>query len=283
MSRTRPNIYEYLSYRDFVKDMYHFKKNQDATFSHRNFSRLAGFKSSNFLKLIMDGKRNLSTQGIYKFAKALKLTKTEMGFFETLVLFNQAKTTDEKNHHYARIAQSKSYNHYKPLEATQYRFFSNWYFVAMRELIQLSEFSEDPRWINKKLGLNLPEHEIKTAIQTLIDLDLIHRDDRNQLKQRDGKISTPPDLANLAVHNFHKEMMKKASDSLEKSRTVDRDISTLTVSLNQEQFGQIKERINQFRKEIHALAEKNKNSAEAVYQVNFQLFNLTEVPWNSKK
>lgn len=283
MTDTRPNIYEFLNYRDFVKSMYEFKKNQAATFSYRTFSRLAGFKSSNFIKLIIDGKRNLSTEGIYKFAKALKLNKDETGFFEALVLFDQAKTVDEKNRHYARIAQSKSYNHYKPLEANQYRFFSNWYFVALRELIQLSNFCEDPNWINKKLGMHLPTEEIKVALQNLIDLDLIYRDKDNKLKQRDGKISTSPDLANLAVHNFHKEMIRKASDSLEKSSTADRDISTLTVSLNEKQFQQIKERINQFRKEIHALSEKDKNKTEAVYQVNFQLFNLTEVPWNSKK
>jgi len=278
MSREQPNIYEYLNYREFVKDMYHFKKNGGNGFSYRTFSRLAGFRSSNFIKLIMDGDRNLSLEGIQKFSKAFKLNKAQKNFFETLVLFNQAKNIDDKNRYYGRIAQTKCYNEVKQLEANQYQYFSNWYYVALRELVALENFREDPNWINKKLGINLSDDEIKKAIQVLFELKLVKRNKNKKLEQSDHKITTSPDIAHLAVLNFHKEMLTKASDSLEQSRTVDRDISALTVSLSKKQFDQIKERINQFRSEIHAIASEN-DQAHAVYQVNFQLFNLSEVTW----
>lgn len=281
MKTEKPNLYEYLDYRDFIKDTYHAKKTCGRGFSYRTFSRLAGFRSSNFIKLIVEGKRNLSHEGIHKIAKALKLNKSETNFFEALVLFDQSKNIDEKNRYYARIAQSKSYNHYKPLEASQYEFFSNWYFVAMRELIQLKNFKEDAKWINQKLQLSLSDDEIKKAIQTLIDLKLVSRGPDNKLKQTDEKISTSPDIASLTVHNFHKTMIRKAESSLESSSTADRDVSALTVSLNEKQFTQLKERMNQFRREIHDIAEQSED-ADAVYQINFQLFNLSEVMWRKK-
>lgn len=275
----RPNIFEHLDYRNFLKDMYLFKKQTSKGFSYRTFSRLAGFKSSNFYKLIVDGKRNLSGEAISRFAKGLGLTRSEVNFFEALVLFNQALSAEEKNRYYERIAHSKSYNHVKQLENHQYDYFSNWYYVALRELVLLPGFREDPQWINRKLKTKLSEDEIKKAVQVLLDLKLIHRDEYNRLKQTDEKIVTVPEIASLVALNFHKEMIQKANDSLEQTKTAHRDISALTVTLSKKQFDQIRDRLQQFRREVHAIAMEEKNP-DAVYQVNFQLFNLSEVPWN---
>ncbi|QQR81755.1 MAG: TIGR02147 family protein [Deltaproteobacteria bacterium] len=132
MMTTRPHIFEYLNYRTFLRDLFQFKKDEKLGFSFRTFSRLAGLKSSNFLKLIIDGKRNLSADAIHKFAKAFKLTKEETQFFETLVHFDQAQSVEEKNFYYERVMRSKSYQDVRPLDASQYTYFSNWHFVALR-------------------------------------------------------------------------------------------------------------------------------------------------------
>lgn len=275
----KPNIHEFLDYRQFLRAMYEFKKSQSAGFSLRTFSRLAGLRSSNFLKLIMDGDRNLSLEGIHKFARAFKLSKPESNFFEALVLFGQAKSAEEKNRYYERIIQSKSYNEVKKLEANQYVYFSNWHYVALRELVKLKGFREDPQWINRKLDTRFSHEEIQKAFNLLIALNLLHRDEGNHLRQTEEKLTTSPEISSLAVLNFHREMIRKASDSLEKSKTDHRDVSTLTIGLSKSQYDQIRERINQFRREIHAIATESRDP-EAVYQINFQLFNLSEVPWN---
>src|SRR3989338_9919808 len=92
----KPNIFEYDNYRSFLKDLYALLKQEKSAFSFRFFSRQAGFRSPNFLKLVMEGKRNLSPESIEKFAKGLKLNKNEADFFRRLVLLNQA-TTDRKS------------------------------------------------------------------------------------------------------------------------------------------------------------------------------------------
>ena len=53
------NIYNFSDYRDFLKDRYRQLKEADPVFSFRHFSKQAGFGSPNYLKLVMDGKRNL--------------------------------------------------------------------------------------------------------------------------------------------------------------------------------------------------------------------------------
>lgn len=280
--KNKPNVYSYLDYRIFLSDLYAYKKSAKTFFSYRAFARIAGLKSSNFLKLVTDGKRNLSGEAIHKFARGMGLLKAEAHFFETLVLFNQAKGADEKNLYYERILQSKDYHDVKPLEVHQYAYFSNWYFVAIRELVTLKGFQEDAGWINRRLKAKLHPEEIKRAIQILIDLRLLERNKSGQLQQTAGKVSTTPEMGSLAILNFHREMLRKAAESLEKSRTIHRDLSALTIGISKKQFERIRERMNQFRREIHAIANEapNENDREAVYQVNLQLFNLSEVPWN---
>jgi uncharacterized protein (TIGR02147 family) len=272
-----PNIYDYLNYRVFLRELYDFKK-LTGNYSYRTFSRLAGFRSSNFIKLIMDGERNLSTVGIHKFAKGFKLNKSSTQFFECLVHFNQAKTVDEKNHYYARILQSKNHLEAKPLEVSQYRYFSNWYYVALRELVGLKSFREDPNWINRMLGSKLSYEDIHEAVTVLLELGLVFRNEQKCLKLTEAKIATSSDIESLAVFNFHQEMIAKAKEALEKTPSSLRDISALTVSVTKDQFDQIKDRVNQFRREIHEIANQGKDK-QAVYQLNLQLFNLSEVPW----
>ncbi|MBF0492419.1 MAG: TIGR02147 family protein [Deltaproteobacteria bacterium] len=261
-----------------MKELFAFKKQESATFSFRNFSRLAGLKSSNFLKLVMDGKRNLSPQSIHQVAKAFKLPKGEADFFETLVFFNQAQNMEEKKNYYERIQKFQRYKEAKPLDASQYVYFSNWYFVALRELVLLMDFKEDPRWINKKLGTRINPDEIKRAIRILLEIKLLTRDKQGRLQQCEEKISTSPEMGALAIINYHREMIAKASASIEESKTVHRDLSALTVAISKEQYDKIRRKMDELREEIHELSTQS-SARQAIYQINFQIFNLTEVPW----
>lgn len=183
---------------------------------------------------------------------------------------------EEKNRYYERIAQFKKYHDAKPLETHQYTYFSNWYFVALRELTLLKNFKEDPAWINKKLKARIHPDEIKRAIRILLDLKLLHRNSEGQLRQSDAKISSSPEMGILAVYNFHREMILKASESIDKSLAEHRDLSGLTVALSKKQFERIRHRLGEVRREIHELSCET-DEKESVYQVNFQLFNLSEV------
>src|ERR1700678_2834375 len=91
------NVFEYDDYRDLLKDLFSSYKAKDSKFSHRFFSRIAGFKSPNFLIKVMQGKSNLSEESIEKFVKGFKLNSQEGKFFKNLVLLNQAKTLEEKD------------------------------------------------------------------------------------------------------------------------------------------------------------------------------------------
>jgi len=89
------------------------------------------------------------------------------------------------------------------------------------------------------------------------------------------------EVASLAIANYHRGMILRASDSLEKTPGEKRDISSLTVALNKKKFEETKRRIQEFRRELNVLLSEEKEP-DSVYQINFQIFNLSEVSWSKK-
>ena len=67
------DVFEYLDYRAFLRDLYLERKERGRGFSYRAFSRRAGLKSPNYLKMVIDGIRNITPAMAERFARALGL------------------------------------------------------------------------------------------------------------------------------------------------------------------------------------------------------------------
>lgn len=94
------NIFNYLDYRDYLRDFYTEKKKDKPFFSYRYISSHVGIDSSYLVK-VLQGNRHISSSKIPNFVKLLKLDDNERDFFELLVCFCKAKTEREKQvyHH----------------------------------------------------------------------------------------------------------------------------------------------------------------------------------------
>jgi uncharacterized protein (TIGR02147 family) len=273
-----PVIFSYLNYRQYLKDFYHEKKQANPQFSYRVFSRLTGYSSPNFIKLVILGERNLTKDGIARLIKALKLKKRESKFFETLVQFNQAPAREEKIKHYEVLRQFKAFKDIKKLDEGFFQYLSDWHHAAIRDMTLLKNFREDPNWIVKKLKKRVSEKQVKDSIALMLKLGLLKRDKSKRLQTTDRNIATSQEVADISIANFHDHMIALAAESIDNSDPAIRDISSVTVALNQKTFEEAKRRMQEFRRELNVLLSTCKEP-DAVYQLNFQIFNLTEVPW----
>lgn len=271
----QPDIFSFSDYRLFLKEAYGFLKETQASFSFRYFAKLAGFKSPNFLQLVMEGKRNLTSDSIPKFAQALSLNKQQTDYFSNLVLFNQAQDDEAKNLYYKKITHNRRYRELRQLENDQFQLYSHWYNLAIRELVTQKNFREDPVWIAQQLVPKISEKEAAEGLALLLKLKLLQRNPRGQLVQADPTLSSGAEVKSLAVANFHRAMLKKAAQAITIIPASERDISAVTIGVNRASLPQLKEKINQFRKELLATLGNSEIPAEQVYQLSIQLFPLT--------
>jgi uncharacterized protein (TIGR02147 family) len=269
------DIFEYDNYRVYLKDLYKFYKETKPQFSYRYFSQKAGFRSPNFLQLVIEGKRNLSPESIEKFTNALKLAKKEAEFFRILVHLNQARTVGEKKIYAEQLMQFRPFRYIHPLRQDQYRYYTDWYNIPIRELTTLPEFSEDPAWVARRLIPSISPQQAQKALDLLLQLGLLKRDETGRLVQTDAFISTGDEVMSTSVANYHRTMIEKGAEALDRFPMPDRDISSVTMALSDKNFREIKALIQRFRKELLAIADQDQDP-EGVYQVNFQLFPLAK-------
>jgi len=270
----RVNVFEYLDYRVYLRDFYQFCKANEYGFSHRAFSRRAGLRSSNYLKLVMDGERNLTAEMADQFAKACGLRNQAADFFCELVAFNQATAAKERNRCHERLTRFKQYREIHRLDAAQTAYYSTWYLPAIRELVAREDFIEDPKWIARTLHPKIAPAQAKNAIETLLELGLVERD-RGRLRQSNPLVTTGSGPLGAHIVNYHRAMLQRAAEALESVERDQREISSLTLCVSEAVMLDLKERIREFRREILQIAELE-GKPERVVQINFQLFPLSE-------
>ena len=268
-------IFDYDNFRTYLKDVYFQGKTQDLKYSFRFFARAAGYKSPSILKEIIEGKKNLSLNGIARFAKALKLNQQETSFFRSLVLLGQSTTAEEKLKHVREVTRSRAYKKVHPLADSQYLYFKHWYFSAVREIVALPGFKEDPHWIAKNIVPAISPLEARRAVEGLLKLGLLIRDDRGKLIQAESNITTPDEVSSTYVGNWHKEYLKRAAESIDSVPRERRDISAVYFTFSNENLRVLKDLFHKFRRDVLEIADQQENK-NAVYQMNMQLFPIAK-------
>lgn len=268
------NLFHYRDYRKFLRDWYQAAKKSRASFSFRTFSKRAGFKSTNFFKLVMDGDRNLTDNSLSQFMEGLRLNKQEQTFFWHLVYYNQATSSEEKALHYQSLLQSQKFQERRLLEKDQYDYFSNWYHSVIRELVVSSGFDGTVEWLERRLLPAVSTSRIKKSILLLQKLGLIREVGEGRWEQCDTLVSTGPEVRSLAVMNCHRELLKLAGDIMENVPAPERDISALILGIKREHLEELKGHIQAFRQKILKLVS-TVSDPEEVVSMTIQLLPVT--------
>jgi uncharacterized protein (TIGR02147 family) len=273
MKMDAPKIFEYTDYHFFFRDHYNFRKSQKKSFSFRYLARHVDVSAS-MLAAVINGKRRISHAMAEKFAALFKLTARERDYLLALVDFEKAKTHADKNEAFSRIVRLRGQSKLKFLDTDQYEYYSHWYHSAIRELISLPSFKEDPAWIAEKLLPPISKTEAQRSLQLLQRLSLVRRDENGKLQQTDKAISSEYEIHTLALRNFSQEMLDRAKESLETVPVELREISGVTLGISAQAIDRIKQRIRMFKEDIIAMVVDDKTESSDVYQLNVQFFPL---------
>lgn len=277
MGEKKPSkkIFEYLDYREFLKDYYNAKKEANPAFSLRVFSDKIGFKAKDFISRVMNGDKNLSSQSISKVASGLRLGKHETEFFIVLVKFTQAETTEERNGAFEemqailKVVRFAEKQHV--LGHAQYMVYSDWRHLTIRSLIGMYGFDGNYEALAKQVHPRITAEEAKKSVKLLEDCMLIKKGKNGKYELTESAITTGDRTSKLALRGFHQQCLKLAADSIDRDPPGTRHISGLTLGISQEGYERIVERINAFRKEIALIAEEDAD-ADKVFQLQFALF-----------
>jgi uncharacterized protein (TIGR02147 family) len=265
------SIYEYIDYRKYLKDFYADSKSTKKYFSYRYFARKARLNSPILLKMVIDGKRNLSRKTIDKFIAGINLPEKESVYFRTLVLFNQARSAREKQEHYHGLRTLFKMVPQHLIEDGQFGYFDKWYFSVLREGLCHRDYRDDWDRIASCVHPRITATEAKEAVAWLLGHDFLKITKQGTYERLQRAITTRSEVSSSTVRNFNRTMIQLAGQSLDDFPINKRFTTGLTIGVSEQAYQMLVAEIEAFRDRVVQFVN-SAEGADRVYQMNVQLF-----------
>ncbi|MBC7740623.1 MAG: TIGR02147 family protein [Bdellovibrionaceae bacterium] len=275
-----PDLSDYMDYRLYLADFYHAKKSQTRAsirpYSYAIFSAAADIKSPNYLKMIIEGKRNLSNDMISKFGKACGLNKAQGEEFRLLVSFNQAEDPADRNYGLKKLSEYRVEQKLKlgELDRKVFEKVPNWIGWIIFAMVDQAGVNFKIPQLKELLRGKASETEINHALESLIKSGELVRDEATGEIKKGQLTDAPEEIPSALVRKLQMQLMYLGLESLYQDAPAEREFGSLTLAMTEKEFEELKFKLRQLRKSLHkdnSIARMNAKG-ERVYQLNLQLF-----------
>lgn len=265
-------ITEYKDYRAYMQDYYDYRKSHGA-FSWREFCKLAGFTSPNFLKLVCTGQSSLSKIKIAPVAKAMGLTGYECEYFKQLVLFGNAETDTAKKAALLEMDRIAREHKVRVVDSDAFQYYESWKYPVIRELAPMMPGAR-PRDIAEECKEYVSAEEVRDILAFLVKAGFLKKDGEKIYSQTEKAVIGSAEAQPIAIRAMHKEMGNMAVRAVDRYNASERYFTGMTIGVNEANYARIVAEIDACAKKIAAIANESDNQ-DQVYGLNFQFFPFT--------
>jgi uncharacterized protein (TIGR02147 family) len=230
---------------------------RNPNYSLRSFAKTLDISSS-ALSGILSGKRPLTEKMTVRLAAALSLP------VEAIETFRES---------HRRSAEESSV---QQLTLDAFACISEWYHLAILELIRTRTFQPDAAYVARALGLN--RAQVNTAVERLqrVGLLRIEADGRWVDCSAGGKLTAiQEDLTTAAAKLLQKRILELGIEAINEVPVERRSNTAMTVAVDAKDLPEARKRIQKFRRELANFFEKS-SSPEHVYHLAIALYPLTK-------
>ena len=273
LKNQRPRDFDFHDYRLFLRAWLEYKKDVEPGFSLRKLAKAIGVSASN-LSMIVCGERKLKSAVLTHLQLHLGLSESEASYLECLKVLADSDSQPER---LSAIKRMQNYGRYKVQHTDEvrfYKFLSQWFCVAIKEMTELKDLQLDVDWIQKRLLSKVSRNEIRQAIDFLTREKFIVPSKDGGFEAADPALKCEGSIFKSGLSSFHKKMFEKAIDSIDVTPASQRWVFGNTVAISKNQFSEIVEIMKEANERINKIV-KRKESNEVVYHTGFLAFPLT--------
>ena len=268
-----PQLYQFLDYQEFLREVYAAEKSVDEFFSYRVFAAAVDIDASLLVK-ILQGKRHLSPDGVDRMVKFLRLDAKREEYFRELVTYGKATRDDDLRRSFESLQRLRPAA-CRRLEEDRYRYFQHWHYPAIRSALDVHVYrsEEDAAGLGKCFKPSLSVAQVVEAVGVLQRLGLIEVGAGKRLVPATAHLSTGERWQSAAVREYQRQLIGLAAESIEGIPKEQRDVSSLTLALDSSQIERLRAVLAEARRSIVRQVDAMPPSeCNAVYQLNIQLF-----------
>lgn len=283
-SNSAPQVSDYMDFRLYLSSFFDYKRKLTASdirpYNYAAFSAAANIKSPNYLKMIIEGRRNLSDEMVLKFAKALGLNKEATEDFELLVSYGQSTDPADRNMFLKKLSEHRVQAKLKSgeIDKKTWEKIPNWAAWVIYAMVDQEGVKYDTKTLKELLRGKASEDEIEQALQSLFTSgELVQDPETLEVRKAHTLIESAEDVPVALVRKLQAQLMYLGLESLYQDAANEREFGTLTLSLTKAEFEEIKFKLRQMRKQINKdnSIARTSSKGEKVYQLNIQLFPVT--------
>jgi uncharacterized protein (TIGR02147 family) len=229
-------------------------------FSLRSFAKQLGIDHWT-LSQVLRSRRRLS-------ARALEAVGKRMGLSEE-ALRAYAQSFRRKPNSKSLPENIRSFQ----FDLDTFQLLSAWYHYAILELIQVSGFKADSRWIADTLGIAV--EDVNIALQRLLRLGLLEMSGRARWIDKSGDAEFhSAALTEAACNQINQEAHELAVEAIKRIPSQHRAHRQMVVALDSRRLSRLKMLADEFMNELRSLVSEG-DTKDDVYQVEISFFPVT--------
>jgi uncharacterized protein (TIGR02147 family) len=270
-----PNIYRYDDFRTFLKDAFNYRKEQDGDYSYRKFAKDAGIANPGYLLDVIVGKRTLSDNAAQKTVTAFELNEAEGEFFKLLVDFGQSKKDGKRQEIYQEILYRRNRSRFARLSPSLVKYYQDFHYPLVYSALHAFDFRGDYDAFGGVFDPPIAPAALKKYIRELCEWELVKQGPDGRYTVTEAFVE-PPGTMGALVRRLNREWILQAAESLFRHGPEERHVSTLLLSVSEETRKSLRERVENFRRQVLELVARDKGTPSGLMQLSLQYFPKTK-------
>ncbi|MCM2324147.1 MAG: TIGR02147 family protein, partial [Oligoflexia bacterium] len=266
------SVFHYQSPRRLLLDFLAQRQRQEPAYSARRFASDIGI-SHTLLLMLLQGKRPLRIKHSAALAGAMGLSSHERLFLQALIQFDSATEAEDKALCQLWLTEIHPAGEFRIRELDEFSVIAHWLHTAILAASRIPSLDLSPEALEKrfrKWGKGITALEIRSAIERLLELGLLKRDDSGRLVATHERVTCRDDLANRGARLYHKQASELAAQAIELVPLEQREFQSFSIAVSRDKVPLAKEMLRKFRAQLaKAMSE---TPGEEIYQVNLQFF-----------
>lgn len=267
------SIVSYTDFRQYISDFYEERKRTSA-FSWREFNKLAGFSSPNYLKLVCDGKSKLSKIKVEAVAKAMNLAGYEQNYFDLMVSLDSAKEDRKKKEILLEMDRIAQEHKARLVDSDAFEFYQSWEYPVIRELAPMMPGAM-PKEIADACNEDISAEDVTRILKFLVKRGFLQKDGDKIYSQTEKTVVASKEALPLAIRSMHREMAGFAQKAIDKYPVEERHFMGITMGVNEELYGKVVAELEDCCRRVNAITANCEN-LDQVYRMNIQFFPFTK-------
>jgi uncharacterized protein (TIGR02147 family) len=250
-------IFDYVDYRLYLRDYFEERKSSDRRYSYRELAEAMQIDTSNVHK-ILNGKAHLPAR-CHSYAIAyFRFVGRSAEYFILLVTYARERRNSIRNEILEKAMALREIACRQIDESHLEQYFRDWWVVAVRSLLEVVDGRAVAGELSKRLVPHVNEWDVSKALEVLLALGMVRKASSGRLLPTAAHVTASGEIKTRAVRHYQEDILALASESVKRFEPHERDISTITMSVDAGAVARIRDVLKECRRQIQIEVDEAK-------------------------